>query len=86
VEQLVRKYLCENDNGAKIKVCEYQEMLDATSLGDPHRKYVPGLKRLQLETGGAANFIDAKTFEVVATGEKLRVTEWAVAPVTVVFV
>lgn len=73
MEQLVRKYECRRENGSVVKVSEYQEMIDATSAIDKVRKYLPGLKRLQLEQGGAVNFIDENTFEVVATGEKLTV-------------
>ena len=73
MEQLVRKYRCSYERGGEIKVLEYQDMIDATTMGDPHRKYVPGLKRLELETGGAVNFIDDDTFEIVATGERLTV-------------
>jgi hypothetical protein len=71
MEQFIGGYVCQDEKGRTIKVFEYQEMIDATSLSDPHRKYVPGLKRLQLEDGGAVNFIDDNTFEIVATGEKI---------------
>jgi hypothetical protein len=48
-------------------------MIDATTMGDQHRKYIGGMKRLELEGGGPVNFIDDDTLEVVTTGEKLTI-------------
>lgn len=71
MEQKVGSFKAQRPNGEVVIIDEYQEFIDATSLGDATRKYVPGLKRLVLRDGGAVNFIDEKTFQVVATGEQL---------------
>jgi hypothetical protein len=74
MEQRVGGFVCKDAKGRTVKVYAYQEMIDATTTGDTHRKYLPGLKRLELEhDGGPVNFIDENTLEVVATGEKLTV-------------
>jgi hypothetical protein len=73
MEERIGGYVCKDERGNTVKVYEYQEMIDATAHGDAERKYLPGLKRLQLENGHAVNKIDDATLQVVATGEKLTV-------------
>jgi len=74
MERMNRSYRCQKADGSgHVYVDEYQEFIDITTHGDTTRRYAPGLKRLELRDGGAVNFIDDRTFEVVATGERLAI-------------
>jgi hypothetical protein len=74
MEQRVGGFVCKDSNGRTVKVYIYQDMIDTTTMGDTHRKFTAGLKRLELEHGGGpVNFIDDNTLEIVATGEKLTI-------------
>lgn len=74
MEKHSRHYNTRNENGVQIKVDEFQEFIDVTSINDTTRRWAPGMKRLELRGGGGAvNMIDETTFEVVATGERLTV-------------
>ena len=73
MEEKVGSFKAQRANGDVVIIDEYQEFIDATSHGDATRKYIPGMKRLVLRDGGAVNFIDDKTFQVVATGETLTI-------------
>ena len=73
MERKVRTIKAMNTRGQVVHVDEYQEFIDTTSHGMSTRQYTPGLKRLELRDGGAVNFVDEQTFQVVATGETLRI-------------
>lgn len=74
MERKVGSFKAQRPNGAVVIIDEYQEFIDATSKDSATREWMPGLKRLELRgTGGAVNFIDEKTFKVVATGEMLTI-------------
>lgn len=69
MEKLVRTIRAQGADGAVVTINEYQEYIDTTSISDTSTQWTPGLKRLQLSNGGAVNFVNETTFEIVATGE-----------------
>jgi hypothetical protein len=72
MERKVRSFKAQRPNGQVVMIDEYQEFIETTSKGN-QREWLPGLKRLVLQGGGAVNFVDDKTFTVVSTGETLTI-------------
>lgn len=73
MERKVRTLSAARPNGETLVVHEFQSFIDATTYDSPVRQWLPGLKRLETQNGRAVNFIDESTFELVATGERLKV-------------
>jgi len=66
----IARYRCTSEDGTYVTVIEsrYSESV-RTDSGLRHR---PGARRLALDTGGAVRYIDAQTFEIIASGELLH--------------
>jgi hypothetical protein len=73
MERKVRTIGAIGANGRPVLVDEYQEFIDATTSDSTTREWLPGMKRLELRSGGAVNFIDETTLQIVTTGERLTV-------------
>ncbi|HEY0148540.1 MAG TPA: hypothetical protein VGB70_06000 [Allosphingosinicella sp.] len=64
--KLIGKYIARGDDGQTYQVHEYQEFIDAgTKDGDA---VIPGMKYCTLGDGSKVNHIDARHWEIVATG------------------
>jgi hypothetical protein len=74
MERKVRTIRAQRPTGETVFVDECQELVHDTSLSNPLRQWVPGHKRLELRYVGPVSLVDDRTFEVVATGERLTVT------------
>lgn len=57
-----RSLMVEDASGARVQVHEYRRW-----------RFIAWICRFRLDTGEAARRLDEKTFEVIATGEKLVV-------------
>ena len=71
-ETVLGKFTAKSDSGRTHTIVIYQEWIDASTMDDPGAK-IPGMKRLATSSGEAVNRIDEKTFQIVATGETVRV-------------
>ena len=69
VEQLAR-HRCLGDDGTRLIVVEYRHMFTSDAGGTVRRH--PGSRWLALLDGEPVRYVDAETFEVVASGEMLR--------------
>lgn len=69
MEQEIARWRCVGDDGSTVMVIEFRHAPTPTP-GRPVRAY-PGARRLALSTGEPVRYIDATTFEVIATGELL---------------
>lgn len=70
MEKETGRWRCRTEDESSVTVIEYQHIA-APAAGEPYRLY-PGARRLALSTGEAARYIDARTFEIVETGELLH--------------
>jgi len=70
VEEERSRHRCTGDDGASVTVIEYRHA--ATIPAASGTRIYPGARRLALSTGEAVRYIDAETFEVIASGELLR--------------
>lgn len=73
MEKHIRTHRVRSEDGSILEVDEYQEFIDVTTISDTAIQWAPGMKRLELSDGGAVNYLDDSTFQIVATGEKLAV-------------
>lgn len=73
MEKHICTHLVRREDGSIVEVDEYQEFVDVTTISDTTRQWTAGMKRLELSDGGAVNYLDADTFQIVTTGEKLVV-------------
>jgi hypothetical protein len=64
MEEELARYRCQGDDGAFLTVIEYRHV-DVVCAAT-------GARRLGLSTGEPVRYIDAETFEVIASGELLR--------------
>lgn len=71
MEKHVRTIRAQRASGGTLTIEEFQSYIDTTSINDTGPQWTPHLKRLQLPSGGAVNFIDDVTFEIVSTGERV---------------
>lgn len=71
MERKIGSIRVKTDKGLEVVIDEYQEFIDGRSKEDTREVWLPGLKRLELRDGGAVNFIDENTFQVVSTGQIL---------------
>ncbi len=70
MEEALARYRCAGDDGTYVTVVDYRHVaIEAGATGVRRR---PGARRLALTTGEAVRYIDAQTFEIVASGELLR--------------
>lgn len=72
MERQIDRFDAKTDDGRVFSVVVYQEFIDATSIGDKARKWIPGMKRITLSDGSPVNYIDANTFKVFGTDEIIR--------------
>lgn len=70
MEEALAHYRCAGDDGTYVTVVEHRHV--AIEKGPAGVRHRPGARRLALTTGEAVRYIDAQTFEVVASGELLR--------------
>lgn len=64
------KYIARSNDGCTYPVIEYQEFIDAgTKSGDD---WIPGMKYFELNDGSKLNWIDERTWEIVADGTILK--------------
>ncbi len=70
MEKLVARHLVEDDEGAQFVVLEFQEFTESRALGRAS-EWLPGLKRLALESGAPVNFRSEGQFETL-DGRALR--------------
>lgn len=61
-----------NTAGNAYRIHIHRSTINAGDLSDPH-KQIEGLASYRLTNGGAVNRRDEETFEIVATGELLKV-------------
>lgn len=64
------RYRCLGDDASPLTVIEFQRFATVETPAGVRRQ--PGTRWLALGTGGAVRYIDARTFEVVDTGELLQ--------------
>ncbi|RUW92059.1 hypothetical protein [Mesorhizobium sp. M7A.F.Ca.US.010.02.1.1] len=70
MRQEVGRYRCRGSDGREYIVVEYQNMVAFDGMSG--RQYRPGTKELRLEHGGAVNFIDENTFQILSTDEIIQ--------------
>ena len=70
MEEVLARHRCLGDDGTPLTVVERRHLRSVEGAAGPRRQI--GARRLELEDGTAVRYIDAETFEVVATGELLR--------------
>ncbi|MCM8730426.1 hypothetical protein ACFO8O_05520 [Hephaestia sp. GCM10023244] len=70
MEEALAHYRCASDDGTYVTVVDYRHV--AIETGPAGVRYRPGARRLALTTGEAVRYIDARTFEIVASGELIR--------------
>lgn len=65
------RFRCLNEDGDPVLVVETQHF--QISMVDGKERKRPGARQLTSSRGEAVRYIDASTFELVATGELLKV-------------
>ena len=70
-EQLINEFDTRAPDGRTVRLFEYEEIVPAGNMKNPNAT-IPGLKRLETEDGQSVNFVDDRTFTLVATGETLE--------------
>ncbi|QNQ09683.1 hypothetical protein [Sphingomonas alpina] len=70
MEREIARTRCTTEDHSTVMVIEYQHVA-APVPGAPARDY-PGARRLALASGEAVRYIDARTFEVIGSGELLH--------------
>jgi hypothetical protein len=70
MESEISRWRCITDDETHLIVIEHQHRA-APVPGEPSRHY-PGARRFALSTGDDVRYIDATSFEIIATGEILR--------------
>ena len=66
----IGRYRCVGDDETSLIAIEYRLIEWAGEAGRPRRR--PGARWLELASGEALRIVDARTFEVAATGEIIR--------------
>jgi hypothetical protein len=56
-------------------VHEFTEFLDATTLSDTQPKWLPGMLIYRLPNGDPVNHVEDDIYEIVRTGEKIKLTK-----------
>ena len=74
MERKIRSIRVRTDTGRDVVLDEYQEFIDGRVKSSIGEVWLPGPKRLEVRGGGAVNFIDANTFQVVSSGQILTTT------------
>lgn len=69
-EAEIARYRCVEDDGSLCSVTAFQRFAIVQTRGGIRR--IPGARWLALGSGEVVRYIDARTFEVVITGELLR--------------
>ena len=72
-EAEIARYRCVEDDGSPLTVLEFQRFAIVQTRAGIRR--IPGARRLALGSGEVIQYIDARTFEVVITGELLRLID-----------
>ncbi|RIA43927.1 hypothetical protein DFR49_2160 [Hephaestia caeni] len=75
MEEALAHYRCAGDDGTYVTVVDYRHVAIenvAIETGATGVRRRPGARRLALTTGEPVRYIDAQTFEVIASGELLR--------------
>lgn len=67
----IERFVATDSDGNRYQVIVQQEIIDASSLDDPHHE-VRGMKSVYLSDGSRVNRIDADTFEVFQTGTIIK--------------
>lgn len=62
----------KGDDGPLVTIVVYQDYTETTDQDSKAREWMAGLRSFELESGGMVNRIDDETFEIVATGERLK--------------
>lgn len=70
MESEIGRWRCITDDETHLIVIEHQHRV-IPMPGEPARHY-PGARRFALSTGDDVRYIDATSFEIIATGEILR--------------
>jgi hypothetical protein len=70
VREEMARHRCVGDDETPLIVLQYRLVERIDEPGKSRLR--PGARRAQLETGEALRVIDARTFEVIATGELVR--------------
>src|SRR3546814_13098938 len=77
MEEALAHYRCAGDDGTYVTVVDYRHVaIEQGAAGTTGVRHRPGARRLALTTGEAVRYIDARTFEVVVSGELLRRLDW----------
>jgi hypothetical protein len=66
----IGRYRCVGDDETPLVAIEYRLIAMAGEGGKQRRR--PGARWLELATGEALRIVDARTFELVASGEIIR--------------
>jgi hypothetical protein len=69
MEREIARTRCATGDESIVIVIEYQHV--ATPVPGASVRHHPGARRLALATGEAVRYIDARTFEVIDSGELL---------------
>jgi hypothetical protein len=72
MEREIERFEAQTENGTVLTVVIFQEFVDATAMGDTAQRWIPGMKRIELDDGSPLNFIDNKTFRLVLTDQIVR--------------
>lgn len=67
----IARHECEDDDGSRYTVIEYQNYTRSRPISGPAQN-IPTTKELFLSDGRAVTWIDDDTFEIVATDEIIR--------------
>ncbi|HEU4961238.1 MAG TPA: hypothetical protein VFT56_12600 [Sphingomonas sp.] len=70
MDEVLARWRCLGDDGTRLVVVERRHIRSVQGGTGPRRQI--GARRLELEDGTAVRYIDAETFEVIASGEILR--------------
>ncbi len=71
-EEEIERFGVETESGAHYTLSLIQEYQTISSMSG--RERVAGLRRYDVRGGGHANYVDERTFKIVATGETARRT------------
>lgn len=69
MERKIRSFRAMRPNKEIVLVDEYQEFIETGDLSTPHKAWMPGLKRFELQDGGMVNYVDETTYKIVSSGE-----------------
>jgi hypothetical protein len=69
------EYIGKSTSGKSFNVHEFTEFLDVTTISDTEPKWFPGMLIYRLPNGDPVNHVEDDIYEIVRTGEKIKLTK-----------